>query len=289
MSKVSDSFIEQIFQRKKNASYGFFDKNKAEAFVEELYQLLFLPQHINMEETLRNNFEELQNKLFELIKNTTDDKLFELIKNTTDDKLFAERQVEVLFDALPEIYDRLILDAESILEFDPATESLEEILLAYPGFFATYVYRVSHQLWRQKIRTLPRILSEYGHSKTGIDIHPGAMIGEHFFIDHGTGIVIGETSVIGNNVKIYQGVTLGALNVSKDKANQKRHPNIEDNVIIYSGATILGGETTIGRDSIIGGNVWITQDVPSNSLVYNKSEIRIKDNNPLPESLTFVI
>ncbi|KUY17025.1 serine acetyltransferase [Elizabethkingia miricola] len=277
MSKVSDSFIEQIFQRKKNASYGFFDKNKAEAFVEELYQLLFLPQHINMEETLRNNFEELQNKLFELIK------------NTTDDKLFAERQVEVLFDALPEIYDRLILDAESILEFDPATESLEEILLAYPGFFATYVYRVSHQLWRQKIRTLPRILSEYGHSKTGIDIHPGAVIGEHFFIDHGTGIVIGETSVIGNHVKIYQGVTLGALNVSKDKANQKRHPNIEDNVIIYSGATILGGETTIGRDSIIGGNVWITQDVPSNSLVYNKSEIRIKDNNPLPESLTFVI
>lgn len=144
-------------------------------------------------------------------------------------------------------------------------------------------------MWRQKIRTLPRILSEYGHSKTGIDIHPGAVIGEHFFIDHGTGIVIGETSVIGNHVKIYQGVTLGALNVSKDKANQKRHPNIEDNVIIYSGATILGGETTIGRDSIIGGNVWITQDVPSNSLVYNKSEIRIKDNNPLPESLTFVI
>lgn len=277
MSKVSDSFIEQIFQRKKNVSYGFFDKNKAEAFVEELYQLLFLPQHINMEETLRNNFDELQNKLFELIK------------NTTDDKLFAERQVEVLFDALPEIYDRLILDAESILEFDPATESLEEILLAYPGFFATYVYRISYQLWKQKIRTLPRILSEYGHSKTGIDIHPGAVIGEHFFIDHGTGIVIGETSVIGNNVKIYQGVTLGALNVSKDKANQKRHPNIEDNVIIYSGATILGGETTIGRDSIIGGNVWITQNVPSNSLVYNKSEIRIKDNNPLPESLTFVI
>lgn len=277
MSKVSDSFIEQIFQRKKNASYGFFDKNKAEAFVEELYQLLFLPQHINMEETLRNNFDELQNKLFELIK------------NTTDDKLFAERQVEVLFDALPEIYDRLILDAESILEFDPATESLEEILLAYPGFFATYIYRVSHQLWKQKIRTLPRILSEYGHSKTGIDIHPGAVIGEHFFIDHGTGIVIGETSVIGDHVKIYQGVTLGALNVSKDKANQKRHPNIEDNVIIYSGATILGGETTIGRDSIIGGNVWITQNVPSNSLVYNKSEIRIKDNNPLPESLTFVI
>ncbi|WP_407509229.1 serine O-acetyltransferase EpsC [Elizabethkingia anophelis] len=277
MNKVSDSFIEQIFQRKKNASYGFFDKNKAEAFVEELYQLLFLPQHINMEETLRTQFEELQNKLFELIK------------NTTDDKLFAERQVEVLFDALPEIYERLILDAESILEFDPATESLEEILLAYPGFFATYVYRVSHQLWKQKIKTLPRIISEYGHSKTGIDIHPGAVIGEHFFIDHGTGIVIGETSVIGNNVKIYQGVTLGALNVSKDKGNKKRHPNIEDNVIIYSGATILGGDTTIGRDSIIGGNVWITQNVPSNSLVYNKSEIRIKDNNPLPESLTFVI
>nr|WP_305049801.1 serine O-acetyltransferase EpsC [Elizabethkingia bruuniana] len=277
MSKVSDSFIEQIFQRKKMHHMVSSIRIKLKLLWRNYTSCFFLPQHINMEETLRNNFDELQNKLFELIK------------NTTDDKLFAERQVEVLFDALPEIYDRLILDAKSILEFDPATESLEEILLAYPGFFATYVYRISHQLWKQKIRTLPRILSEYGHSKTGIDIHPGAVIGEHFFIDHGTGIVIGETSVIGNNVKIYQGVTLGALNVSKDKANQKRHPNIEDNVIIYSGATILGGETTIGRDSIIGGNVWITQNVPSNSLVYNKSEIRIKDNNPLPESLTFVI
>ncbi|AQX12478.1 serine acetyltransferase [Elizabethkingia meningoseptica] len=277
MKKVSDSFIEQIFNNKKKASYGFFDKNKAETFVEELYQVLFIPQHKDTEEILKNSFEKLQNILFELIN------------NTTDDKSLAERQVEVLFHALPEIYDKLILDAESILEFDPATESLEEILLAYPGFFATYIYRISHQLWAQSVKMLPRILSEYGHSKTGIDIHPGAIIGEHFFIDHGTGIVIGETSVIGNNVKIYQGVTLGALNVSKDKANQKRHPNIEDNVIIYSGATILGGDTVIGRDSIIGGNVWITQNVPSNSLVYNKSEIRIKDNNPLPESLTFVI
>ncbi len=139
------------------------------------------------------------------------------------------------------------------------------------------------------MKILPRVISEYAHSKTGIDIHPGATIGKSFFIDHGTGIVIGETTIIGNNVKIYQGVTLGALNVSKEKAHQKRHPNIEDDVIIYSGATILGGQTTIGRESIIGGNVWITQDVPANSLVYHKSEIKIKDNSSLPESLTFVI
>ncbi len=182
-----------------------------------------------------------------------------------------------------------MLDATSILEFDPAADSLEEVYLAYPGFFATYVYRISHQLWLQEVKILPRVISEYAHSKTGIDIHPGASIGKSFFIDHGTGIVIGETTIIGNNVKVYQGVTLGALNVSKEKAHQKRHPNIEDDVIIYSGATILGGETTIGRDSIIGGNVWITQNVPANSLVYHKSEIKIKDNTPSPESLSFVI
>ncbi|MDN5396770.1 MAG: serine O-acetyltransferase [Chryseobacterium sp.] len=275
--KVSDQFIKKILEKKQTSSRGFFDKGNMENFVNNLYNVLFLSQEIHAENQVYIEFEELH------------EILFDLIKNTSEDEVFAEKQADHFFYVLPELYNSLILDAESILEFDPATESLEEILLSYPGFFATYVYRISHQLWIQKIRILPRVISEYAHSRTGIDIHPGAVIGKHFFIDHGTGIVIGETTVIGNHVKLYQGVTLGALHVSKDKANEKRHPNIEDHVIIYSGATILGGNTTIGRDSIIGGNVWITQNVPSSSLVYNKSEIKIKDNGTLPESLTFVI
>ncbi|MDP9958684.1 serine O-acetyltransferase EpsC [Chryseobacterium lathyri] len=275
--KIPDHFIKKILEKKQISSTRFFDQNKMENFVTELYNVLFLPKQINTGSQLQYEFQEL-GKL-----------LLDLMGSTAADEVSAEQQTHTFFLAVPVIYDKLILDAESILEFDPATESLEEILLSYPGFFATYVYRISHQLWIQKVKTLPRVISEYAHSRTGIDIHPGAVIGEHFFIDHGTGIVIGETTVIGNHVKLYQGVTLGALNVSKDKANEKRHPNIEDHVIIYSGATILGGDTTIGRDSVIGGNVWVTQNVPSNSLVYNKSEIKIKDNGPLPESLTFVI
>lgn len=274
---ISDHLIQRIHQTKQNSIHGFFDKIKTKKWVKDLYEALFLPQNDNTEDQLKKNFEALQ------------ETLSDLINTVTGDKGFTEKQVSQFFEALPGLYDQLVLDAKSILEFDPAADSLEEVYLAYPGFFATYVYRISHQLWTQKVKIVPRVISEYAHSKTGIDIHPGATIGKSFFIDHGTGIVIGETTVIGNNVKIYQGVTLGALNVSKEKAHQKRHPNIEDDVIIYSGATILGGETTIGRESIIGGNVWVTQDVPANSLVYHKSEIKIKDNTSLPESLTFVI
>ncbi|WP_313215377.1 serine O-acetyltransferase EpsC [Soonwooa sp.] len=274
---ISDQLIERIHHSKQNSIHGFFDKVKTKKWVKDLYETLFLPQKRNTEDQLKRNFEEIQ------------ETLSDLINTVTGDKTLTDKQVTQFFEALPELYNQLVLDAISILEFDPAADSLEEVYLAYPGFFATYVYRISHQLWLQEVKILPRVISEYAHSKTGIDIHPGASIGKSFFIDHGTGIVIGETSIIGNNVKIYQGVTLGALNVSKEKAHQKRHPNIEDDVIIYSGATILGGETTIGRDSIIGGNVWITQNVPANSLVYHKSEIKIKDNTPLPESLSFVI
>ena len=274
---ISDHLIERIHQTKQNSIHGFFDKIKTKKWVKDLYETLFLPQNDNTEDQIKRNFEALR------------ETIFDLINTVTGDQESTEKQVDQFFEALPDLYDQLVLDAKSIVEFDPAADSLEEVYLAYPGFFATYVYRISHQLWNQKVKIVPRVISEYAHSKTGIDIHPGATIGKSFFIDHGTGIVIGETTIIGNNVKIYQGVTLGALNVSKEKAHQKRHPNIEDDVIIYSGATILGGETTVGRESIIGGNVWVTQDVPANSLVYHKSEIKIKDNTSLPESLTFVI
>lgn len=274
---ISDYLTQRIHQTKQNSIHGFFDKIKTKKWVKDLYETLFLPQNDNSEAQLKRNFEALRKTLSEQIN------------TVTGDQDGTEKQVNQFFESLPDLYNQLVLDAKSIVEFDPAADSLEEVYLAYPGFFATYVYRISHQFWTQKVKILPRVISEYAHSKTGIDIHPGATIGKSFFIDHGTGIVIGETTVIGNNVKIYQGVTLGALNVSKEKAHQKRHPNIEDDVIIYSGATILGGETTIGRESIIGGNVWVTQDVPANSLVYHKSEIKIKDNTSLPESLTFVI
>ncbi len=173
--------------------------------------------------------------------------------------------------SIPKIREVLATDVRAAYEGDPAAKSYDEIVFSYPGIFALIVYRVAHQLFEQRIPLLPRIMTEYAHTVTGIDIHPGAKIGESFFIDHGTGVVIGETTVIGKNVRIYQGVTLGALSLPKDAGERlrgkKRHPNIEDDVIIYAGATILGGDTVIGARSVIGGNVWITESVPPDTKV----------------------
>jgi serine O-acetyltransferase len=180
--------------------------------------------------------------------------------------------VDHFFDQLPEIENQLTQDADFILQQDPATTSLPEIILSYPGFFAIANHRIAHILHQLKVPLLPRIISERCHSQTGIDIHPGAQIGCPFFIDHGTGVVIGETTNIGNYVKIFQGVTLGALSATKKLQFVKRHPTIEDHVIIYSNATILGGETTIGAKSVIGGNMWITKSVAANSKIYQAEE-----------------
>jgi len=188
-------------------------------------------------------------------------------------------------------------DAKALLAGDPAANSLIEVLLSYPGLFAIAAYRVAHYFYQQKVSILPRLFSELAHEKTGIDIHPGANIGESFFIDHGTGVVIGETAIIGNNVKIYQGVTLGALSVEKKLAEKKRHPTIKDHCVIYSHATILGGETIIGEYSVIGGNVWMTKSVPPHSMVYHKSEVKLasldqdkkRDEINLQEELTYDI
>jgi len=175
---------------------------------------------------------------------------------------------------LPRIRALLSKDVRAAYEGDPAAKSYDEIIFSYPGLFAITVYRMAHQLYHQGVPLIPRIMSEYAHSITGIDIHPGAEIGESFFIDHGTGVVIGETSSLGNRVRIYQGVTLGALSLPKDAVEglrtTKRHPTIEDDVIIYSGVTILGGETVIGARSVIGGNVWLTSSVPPDSKVFTK-------------------
>ena len=186
---------------------------------------------------------------------------------------------------LPEVKRLVETDVQAAYEGDPAATSPMEVVMAYPGLYAVTIHRLAHELYNLKVPIIPRIMSELAHSKTGIDIHPGATIGERFFIDHGTGVVVGETTVIGKNVKLYQGVTLGAKSFQKDPATGalvkgiKRHPNVEDNVVIYAGATILGGDTTIGHDSEIGGSVWLIKSVPPNSRVYNKPpapEIREK-------------
>jgi len=178
-----------------------------------------------------------------------------------------------ILEELPEIKKMLIKDIQAIYEGDPAARSPEEVILSYPGFFAISIYRIAHELYARKIPYLPRLMTEYAHEKTGIDIHAGASIGEYFFIDHGTGIVIGETTTIGNRVKIYQGVTLGAKSFELDEDGKpvkgiKRHPDIGNNCIIYANATILGGNTEIGDGSTIGANVWVTRSVEPGSTVY---------------------
>lgn len=173
----------------------------------------------------------------------------------------AEQASIALLEALPEIRRLVRLDTQAAFNGDPAAKSGEEVIVSYPGLEAIIVYRIAHILHKNGVPVIPRIMTEHIHGKTGIDIHPGATIGESFFIDHGTGVVIGETTVIGKNVKIYQGVTLGALSVKKSLQNSKRHPTIEDDVTIYANATILGGETVIGKGSVIGGNSWITESI----------------------------
>lgn len=179
-------------------------------------------------------------------------------------------------------------DAEAIFYGDPAARSVDEVILTYPGFFAIAVYRIAHALHLIGYPLLPRLLTEAAHGRTGVDIHPGARIGRRFMIDHGTGVVIGETTVIGNRVKIYQGVTLGAAVVVKEHAGRKRHPTIEDDVVIYAGATILGGDTVVGHNSVVGGNSWLTQSVPPFSVVTRRSEIRTRQDEG-DEGLDFVI
>jgi serine O-acetyltransferase len=179
--------------------------------------------------------------------------------------------------SLNEIRTLLELDAEAMLKGDPAAHSVNEVILCYPGFLALGAYRLAHRLYQLAVPLLPRIITEYAHRETSIDIHPGAIIGSSCCIDHGTGLVIGETSIIGNNVRFYQGVTLGGLVVSKEMANKKRHPTIGNNVVIYANATILGGETTIGDNCTIGGSVWITSSVAANSIVYHKAEIILRN------------
>lgn len=210
-------------------------------------------------EAVQHAFEEAEAELLEL-----------LLKTKACSHCDNHRVSKEFFMDLPKIYETMHTDAQAIMNGDPAARSLREVIRTYPGFMAICVYRMAHQLWKAGIPLIPRILTEYAHSKTGIDIHPGARIGEYLYIDHGTGLVIGETCIIGNHVKLYQGVTLGALSVEKSMTDTQRHPIIEDHVIIYAGATILGGKTVIGHHSVIGGNVWLTSSIEPYTTVYHQ-------------------
>lgn len=236
-------------------------------------------------------FPELSNQKFNTVEEIEEQLL--LLKKQLNNILDATQAckdchndviAQQFIDGLNTIYETLKTDIKALNSGDPAANNEFEVIRTYPGFIAIAFYRIAHELLKLKTPLIPRILTEYAHSKTGIDIHPGAQIGEYLCIDHGTGIVIGETAVLGKNVKLYQGVTLGALSVSKNLAGTKRHPTLEDNVVIYSNTTILGGATIIGANSIIGGNVWLTKSVAPNSTVYHTPTIKVVENSNLNES-----
>jgi len=251
--------MEEVAHKNKFTNYSMCLRDAVETFTKELINCLF-----------DNNYEQkngVQTKQLFF-------KILERLSIENKECFWLDFQKSFI-----EIRRKLDLDALAFLNSDPAAKSLREVYLAYPGFYAIAVYRLSNQLLKQEINILPRMMSEFAHSATGTDIHPGAEIGDSFFIDHATGIVIGETTIIKNNVTIFQGVTLGGLQVKKNMASVKRHPTIENNVIIYANATILGGEVVIGKNSIIGANVCITESTLENSLVAVQSENKIFQRN----------
>ncbi|WP_373058386.1 serine O-acetyltransferase EpsC [Zunongwangia sp. H14] len=257
------SIIEQIQQNKKHPNLKFSIKEKTEEFTQKLFSTLF-----DVDTAVADNIEELENIFQEL----ADLVCWEPNKPCRD--IWQE-----YLEGLPEILMKLNKDAEAIAKNDPAANSVEEVYLSYPGFFAIAIYRLSHQFYKFGLPLVPRLMTEFAHRLTGTDINPGAQIGTPFFIDHATGVVIGETAIIKDNVKVYQGVTLGALFVDRKMRSIKRHPTIEENVTIYANATILGGETIVGANSIIGGNVWLTASVPQGSMVSHNPQINIKNTS----------
>lgn len=256
--------IQDLFKRKYVGKNINLCRDKMENFVEVTLKLLF-PAMCNQSATdeakLKQNFEYLSSEL-EFIFSCLDN---ELNANTQKDNL-----IKSFFEELPRLEEMMNQDAQFILDGDPAARSLNEVVICYPGFYAIAVYRIAKFFYEKDIPIFPRILTEFAHRKTGIDIHPGAKISAPFFIDHGTGVVIGETAEIAQRVKLYQGVTLGSTSVSKDMANTKRHPSIGNDCIIYANATILGGDTKIGDNCVIGGNVWITKSIAANTQVFYK-------------------
>lgn len=257
------------------------DRNSIILIVDDLMQVLY-PGYFGTKDLHAHNVERHVSELLDAIYWRLTEEIYRSIRPVCESpaedcshcRAIADDNALDLLGRIPEVRRRLADDVQAGYDGDPAAKSTDEVIFAYPAIYAISVFRIAHELTRIGVPLLPRIMTEYAHSRTGIDIHPGADIGKGFFIDHGTGVVIGETTSIGANVKLYQGVTLGALSFPKDEAGNvvrgtKRHPTIEDNVVIYSGATILGGDTVIGEGSVIGGNVWLTKSVPPHTKVMN--------------------
>lgn len=276
MKSALDQFFQQLDADQAHKAGQIPSKADAQRLADGLFQFLFPiisddPKPARVQYTLLRH--DLMKQLYPLLQ----------------DKSGAAASIaDGFFEQLPQVYETLQDDAKAILQFDPAAACLEEVIATYPGFCAIAIYRMANVLHRLGAPLLPRVFSEYAHGKTGIDIHPAATIGHSFFIDHGTGVVIGATAVIGDNVKIYQGVTLGALQVDKSLANVKRHPTIEDNCILYANCTILGGRTVVGHDSVIGGNSWLTESVPPYSVVMHQSQVKVRSKS-YEEPVNFVI
>ncbi len=275
-------FATNLLQKRKLHSINSSLKTASIEFIKEIITFLF--PHFSTEPLYDTNDVVLKLRLLKKDLIT-----LLMMRNGSSSNENMTGIVEDFIEEIPAINDMLWNDANEIYKGDPAAESIDEVILAYPGFTAIAIYRFAHKLYELNVPIIPRILTEYAHELTGIDIHPGAKIGSPFFIDHGTGVVIGETTEIGKNVKIYQGVTLGALSVEKSMSKSKRHPTIQDNVIIYSQAVILGGDTVIGNNSIIGGNAWITQSIPANSFVSSKMEVRVRSNQQYFDTMEFII
>lgn len=267
-----EEFYQQLFLRQQEAR-DMPSNVRIWEWAREVFRLLFperSAKKLLTVEALKANFRLLENELYDLLLSSN------ACANCDHAYIVAH-----FFETLPALYEVMLTDARAILEGDPAAQDLHEVIRTYPGFLATCIYRMAHQLWLAGLPLIPRILTEYAHERTGIDIHPGATIGKYLQIDHGTGLVIGETCTIGEHVKLYQGVTLGAMSVEKALAGTRRHPIIEDHVIIYAGATILGGETRIGHHSTIGGNVWLTSSVAPYTTVYHEPNIKFVGSKDL--------
>ncbi|SEK97850.1 serine O-acetyltransferase [Parapedobacter koreensis] len=266
---MNDEFFKQLYHKQQEIA-DVPPNGTIAAWALDLLDLLFPERQTHPDRTLAQIEEQFAHSEHVLLNILNRTKACEDCNNGLIAKEFYNR--------MPELRRMMYSDASAIYEGDPAATSEFEVIRTYPGFLAIALYRFAHRLMTLEVPLLPRILTEHGHSKTGIDIHPAAVIGAYFCIDHGTGVVVGETAVIGSHVKIYQGVTLGAMSVEKLLANTKRHPTIEDHVIIYAGATILGGDTVIGHDSVIGGNVWLTSSIPPYSTVYHQPTVKIVDS-----------
>jgi serine O-acetyltransferase len=276
------TFAATLADRQRTGCRGLPSRAGAERFFEELLALLF-PHFVEGERyasavEVRGALERIERLLARLLGPVEE-----------RGERSAASVAREFVQTLPTVYEMLHEDAEAIQAGDPASESVDEVIAAYPGFYAIAAYRIGHCFYDLGVPVFPRLITEFAHRRTGVDIHPGATIGRSFFIDHATGIVIGESCVIGDHVKLYQGVTLGALSVDKQMQNTKRHPTIGDRVVIYANATILGGSTVIGHDSIIGGNAWVTSSIEPYSLVYNRAEVHVRTKRERDESIMFHI